>query len=47
MTLCCLARSRTDMAMVFAETSRIVNVTAPQMLSRKSFTLPRKLRKLS
>ena len=36
-----------DMAMVFAETSRIVNVTAAQILRRITFTLPRKLRKPS
>jgi len=42
-----LILSRTDIAMVFADTSRIVNTTAPQMLSRKSFTLPNMETKLS
>jgi len=40
------ARSRTDMAMVFAETSRMLKTTAPQILSRNTLTLPRKARKL-
>ena len=35
-----LTRSRTDIAMVLAETSKIVKTTAPQMLSKNSFTLP-------
>ena len=34
-------RSRTDIAMVFADTSKMVNITAAETLSRNIFTLPR------
>ena len=40
-------RSRTDIAIVFADTRRIVKVTAAQMLIRIIFTLPRNATKLS
>ena len=39
------ARSRTDMAMVLAETSRMVNSTAPEIASRNILTLPSRARK--
>ena len=42
-----LVRSRTDMESIFAETSRIVNVTAPQMAARNSFKFPKNDTKLS
>src|SRR6266404_8461255 len=40
-------RSRTDMEIVLADTSKIVNVTAPQMAMINNLTFPRKATKLS
>ena len=37
-------RSRTDIEMAFADTSRIVNVTAPQITPRYSFKFPKNAR---
>src|ERR1035437_645852 len=39
-TLTSRTRSRTDIAMVLAETSRMVNMTAPEIATRKTLTLP-------
>src|SRR6266404_5370025 len=40
-------RSRIDMAMVVAETSKVANTTAKQILRIKAFTLPMLLMKLN
>jgi len=38
-------RSRIDMAMVLAQTSKVVKITAPQMLMMNALTLPRRATK--